>query len=184
MNREILARAFGKACATQNQMSPAQYFRIALEVLGRAPCRLFIVGAGHDTEMYVRANSRGRTLVVESDGRWLEEINKLGCETALVTYDTQLKAPPLDPCSIPKGIPPSVLEEPWDVIIIDGPEGWYPAAPGRQQSIFLAANLAKAGTLVFLHDYERPLETAFASKYLKMPDETYGDERVLAVFRY
>jgi hypothetical protein len=184
MDFEGLTRAYLQACATQRQMSPAQYFRIALELLARAPCRLLIVGAGNDTELYVRANPGGHTVVVERHADWLAMIRKLDCVPALVTYRTQVNRPPLEPCSVPDGIPSSVLEERWDVILIDGPEGWRSKDPGRQQSIFLAAQLARTNTLVFLHDYERPLERTFANRYLKAPDETYGETRVLAAFRY
>jgi len=181
---ERLTHAFAQACASPNQMSPAQYFRIALELLARAPCRLLIVGAGNDTELYVRANAHGRTVVVECHSDWLDGIRKLDCEPVLVTYRTQVRRPPLEPCSVPDGIPASVLEEKWDVILVDGPEGWRPDAPGRQQSVFLASQLARANTVVFLHDYERSLERAFAEKYLKAPDEIHGEKRLLAVFRY
>jgi hypothetical protein len=40
------------------------------------------------------------------------------------------------------------------------------------------------GTTVFLHDFDRPAERAFAERYLKRPDEQYGKSPMLAVFRY
>lgn len=184
MDLDPLTRAFGQACASRQQMTPAQYFRIASELLERAPCRLLVVGAGNDTELYVRANAKGHTLVLECYPSWLAQIQKLGCVSALVTYRTRLNQPPLSPCSVPDGMPPSTLSESWDVVIVDGPEGWHLEAPGRQQSIFLAAQLASSSTTVFLHDYERRLERTYARKYLKPPDEVHGRRPALAVFRY
>lgn len=184
MDLESLTRAFASAAASVGQMTPAQYFRIALELVERVPCRLLVVGAGRDTELYVRANMGGRTLVLEVHPRWLQTIEGLGCEALLVSYQTQVSQPALEPCTVPEGVPPAVLEQPWDVIVVDGPEGWGGHLPGRQQSIFLAAQLARANTTVFLHDYERPLEQEFAARYLKAPDEVHGERPALAVFRY
>lgn len=184
MDFESLTRAFACAAASNGQMTPDQYFRIALELVERAPCRLLVVGAGRDTELYVRANVGGRTLVLERHSRWLETIEGLDCEGLLVSYQSQVDQPALEPCTVPVGIPAAVLEQPWDVIAVDGPEGWDGHLPGRQQSIFLAARLARPNTTVFLHDYERPLEQQFAGRYLKVPDEVHGEQPALAVFRY
>jgi hypothetical protein len=184
MDLEHLTRAFGRAATTRSQMTAAQYFRIAVELLSRAPCRLLVVGAGRDTELYTRANAGGRTLVLERHPNWLESVAGLGAEALHVNYQTQVAGPALEPCTIPEGVPPGVLEQPWDVILVDGPEGWRGDLPGRQQSIFLASQLAGAKTTVFLHDYERTLEREFAGRYLRTPDEVHGEEPALAVFRY
>lgn len=184
MDLERLTRAFGRAAATRSQMTAAQYFRISLELISRAPCQLLVVGAGKDTELYTRANAGGRTLVLERHSNWLETIVGLGAEALPVSYQTQVDGPALEPCTVPEGIPTAVLEQPWDVILVDGPEGWRGDLPGRQQSIFLAAQLARANTTVFLHDYERSLEQEFAARYLRVPDEVHGEEPALAVFRY
>jgi hypothetical protein len=179
-----LTAAFGKALQSRGQMSPQQYFRIATEIVSRAPCNLLIVGAGRDTELYVTANRGGRTAVLEHDPRWLQTIERLGCTPLLVCYRTKLSDGPLSPCPLPDGIPDWVLDERWDVILVDAPGGNRPDQPGRQQSIVLASTLAKAGTTVFLHDAERPAEQHFARAYLKPPDERYGNRQALAVFRY
>jgi len=179
-----ITEAFEQACASRRQMTPAQYFRITLELLTRGPCRLLIFGAGNDTKLYARANAGGHILVLESYPYWIEAIKEIGCATAVVTYGSQVNQPPLSPCPVPDGVPPSALREPWDVIIVDGPEGWRPDAPGRQQSIFLAAQLVRPKTTIFLHDYERPLERMFAEQYLKGPDEVHGVRPALGVFRY
>jgi hypothetical protein len=101
-----------------------------------------------------------------------------------VTYTTRLGDGMVEPCTIPAGLPEWVLAEHWDVIIVDGPEGYRPHHPGRQQSVFLASQLARVGSSVFLHDYERPRERSFAERYLKPPDEVLGNARALAMFYY
>ena len=40
-------------------------------------------------------------------------------------------------------LPPSVSLMEWDIIIVDGPAGFNAAAPGRFQSLFMAAHLPR-----------------------------------------
>jgi glycosyltransferase involved in cell wall biosynthesis len=178
------AAAFATATASQNQMRPEQYFRIVAEILQRAPCRVLIVGAGKDTALYATANRDGETVVLEHHSQWQQFIASVPCKVIPVTYASSLNAPPLEPCCVPEGVPASLLQESWDVVIVDAPEGDRPSAPGRQQSIYLASLLAKAGTTVFVHDFERQAEQQFTAQYLKPVDERYGQSRCLAVFSY
>jgi hypothetical protein len=180
----LLTAAFYRAAQSRGQMTPGQYFRITSEITSRAPCNVLVIGAGRDTELYVTANRGGRTVVLESDPRWLQSIANLDCTPLLVSYCTKLGDGPRNPCPLPGGIPPWVLTESWDVILVDAPAGNRPDQPGRQQSIALAARLAKQGTTVFLHDCERSAEQQFARQYLKQPDERHGRRQALAVFQY
>ncbi|HEX5105671.1 MAG TPA: hypothetical protein VFV87_17750, partial [Pirellulaceae bacterium] len=179
-----LAAAIGRAVSSRGQMSPRQYFRVVLELLERGPCNLLVVGAGRDTELYVRANAGGRTVVLERHARWIDEVRHLDCEVVQVAYTTRIADGPQEPCSLPEGLPAGLLDEKWDVILIDGPEGNRGESPGRQQSVLLARELAHTGTTVFLHDYDRPAERAVASRYLKAADERHGGSPALAVFQY
>jgi hypothetical protein len=178
-----LTAAFGRANGSRGQMTPAQYFRVTLELLRRGGCRLLVIGAGHDTELYVRANAGGRTVVLERHVRWIDQVRHLGCEVYPVEYSTRLANGITEPCGPPAGVLASVADGAWDVILIDAPEGNRPDAPGRQQSILLASQLARPGTTIFLHDWDRPGEQMFAAKYLPPPAERHGNHRVLAVFR-
>ena len=165
-------------------MKPSHYFRIVLELLRRAPCRLLVVGAGNDTELYVNANAGGKSVVLEDHSDWIERIKHLNCTVLPVSYCTKLEDGPLEPCPLPDWLPSELLNDSWDVILVDAPHGFYAGAPGRQQSIFLASQLARPGTTVFLHDWDRPAEQSFAARYLKQPDERYGEKSALAVFHY
>ena len=179
-----LARAFARAASSPHQMLPSQYFRVVAELLQRGACNLLVVGAGRDSELYVLANERGKTVILEHNAEWIRLAQKSGGIVLPVTYSTRLGDGMVEPCPVPAGLPDWVLMERWDVIVVDGPEGYRPHHPGRQQSVFLASQLARVGTTLFVHDYERPQERLCAGRYLKPPDEVLGNARSLAMFFY
>jgi len=133
-------------------MTPAQYFRIASELLSRRPCRCLLFGAGRDTELFVRTNSGGRTVVLEQDDRWIAANQGLDCEFVNVNYSTRIDRGLEKPCPPLTGVPAWLMDEEWDVILVDAPHGFAPHLPGRQQSIYLASLLARPGTTLFVHD--------------------------------
>jgi len=70
-------------------------------------------------------------------------------------------------------LPDDVYDRDWDVIMIDGPRGYFPAAPGRMAVIYSAAMMArgrkKSGvTHVFIHDVDREVEKLYAREFLCM----------------
>lgn len=68
-------------------------------------------------------------------------------------------------------LPDEVYSKHWDVIMIDGPKGYYPEAPGRMAAIFTAAVMAKSrtkpgATHIVLHDVNRRVERVYAERFL------------------
>lgn len=140
-------------------------------------CQMLVFGVGHDTPLWLRLNSSGRTTFIEDDERWLERVSARwpSADIRLVSYHTRLRDWPLQiekPELLEVALPADVTSRKWDVILVDGPKG-APGferlglnPPGRGSSILAASRLAAPGGDVLVHDCERPSEDAFTRTYL------------------
>ncbi|KAK7336081.1 hypothetical protein VNO77_16610 [Canavalia gladiata] len=159
-----------------------------------APCNFLIFGLGHDALMWDTFNPRGTTLFLEEDPKWtiyslqrfpILRAHTLRFSTRLSEAKTLLSSYKKDCAGAPdrrplKGhrrcklalseLPEEVYDRDWDVIMIDGPRGYFAAAPGRMQVIYSVAMLARGKrsgvTHVFLHDVDREVEKLYAAEFL------------------
>ncbi|TKY63056.1 Glucuronoxylan 4-O-methyltransferase 1 [Spatholobus suberectus] len=165
-----------------------------------APCNFLVFGLGHDSLMWDSFNPRGTTLFLEEDPKWtlvaLQRFPILRAHT--VRYSTRLSEAnallssykndcagasasaaghPLQGnrrCKLALSeLPEEVYDRDWDVVMIDGPKGYYAAAPGRMAVIYSVAMMARGRktsgvTHVFLHDVDREVEKQYAKEFLCM----------------
>ncbi|MED6132724.1 Glucuronoxylan 4-O-methyltransferase 3 [Stylosanthes scabra] len=158
----------------------------------KSPCNFLVFGLGHDSLMWTSLNYGGRTVFLEEDKAWIEQVQQKipGLESYHVAYDTKVHQaddlmkngmeedeckkvsdPRLSKCSLAhKGFPREVYEIEWDVIMVDAPTGYFEGAPGRMSAIYtaglIARNKEQGDTDVFVHDVDRKVEDTFSKAFL------------------
>nr|XP_019066387.1 glucuronoxylan 4-O-methyltransferase 3 isoform X1 [Solanum lycopersicum] len=181
--------------ATSN-VTPQQTLKeisVSLKVLEKkSPSNFLVFGLGHDSLMWTALNHGGRTVFLEEDKSWIEQIQSQlpNLESYHVIYDTRITQadelmeigmsnedckkvtdPRLSKCQLAlKGLPQQVLEIDWDLIMVDAPTGWHDGAPGRMSAIYtaglIARNKQEGETHVFVHDVDRVVEDQFSKAFL------------------
>ncbi|KAF5448102.1 hypothetical protein F2P56_028667 [Juglans regia] len=157
----------------------------------KSPCNFLVFGLGHDSLMWTALNYGGRTIFIEEDEAWIQQIRRRfpTLESYHVTYDskvnqanhlmevgqgpecTALGDPRYSMCQLAlKGLPSEVYETKWDLIMVDAPTGYYEEAPGRMTAIYTAGMMARnredGETEVFVHDVNREVEDKFSKAFL------------------
>jgi Protein of unknown function (DUF579). len=153
------------------QLAPSHIEVIASTIALRSPgCKLLIFGCGYDSAMWQAMNRDGTTVFLENSPERRDLILRDNpqldihlYEPVPMTIDDYTERPELL-----KTRPPDILQKcKWDVIVIDGPPGDSSQCPGRALVIKWVSSIRTRSTHVFLDDYERPLETFYAKKFLK-----------------
>ncbi len=166
------ASLFASAYDPKIQLSPYQLRVILGAIAARRPgCRLLVFGAGLDTPFWRGANPDGETLFLETDPEWISSASEDGEEDILqmptfgLTVERCMKMhrSELERCQPPE----TLTARGWDVVLVDGPPGHHADLPGRAVAIYWAWRLAGEGGDVFVHDFERRLETAYSHYFLR-----------------
>ncbi|XP_052200790.1 glucuronoxylan 4-O-methyltransferase 3-like [Diospyros lotus] len=165
---------------------------VSLRVLERkSPCNFLVFGLGHDSLMWTALNHGGRTVFLEEDKSWIDQISRQlpSLESYHVVYDTKVSDadqlmeigtkeeckvvgdPRFSKCGLAlKGLPNEVYDIEWDLIMVDAPTGYHDAAPGRMGAIYtaglMARNREQGETDVFVHDVDRTVEDKFSKAFL------------------
>lgn len=141
--------------------------------------------------MWHTLNYGGRTIFLEEDEAWIQQIKKRFpmLESYHVTYDskvnqanvlieagkgtecTTIADPRYSMCQLAlKGLPSEIYDIKWDLIMVDAPTGYYEDAPGRMTAIYTAGMMARnredGETHVFVHDVNRDVEDNFSREFL------------------
>lgn len=152
-------------------MSRQEFLPVANLVHARTPCNLLVFGVGHDSAIWQALNKDGETVYLEDNPTWMQSIAQQHptLQIISVSYHTQVQGWQTllhAPDQLWLELPENIVSTAWDLILVDGPAGDHPQAPGRAQSLFMASRLGASPCDVFVHDTERPLEKAFAEEYL------------------
>ncbi|CAN6482358.1 unnamed protein product [Victoria cruziana] len=192
--------------------------RILAGVVSRkCPCNLLVFGLNHESLLWKTLNLGGRTVFLDESEFWVKRMEERhpGIEAYDVQYTTKVAemkelrraavaaaagdCRPVQnllfsdcPLAI-NDLPNELYGVDWDVVIVDGPRGYSPAAPGRMSAIFTAGVLARSkragpATDVFVHDYAREVEKVYSQEFLcsenRVPDsstESLGHFRLPAM---
>ncbi|KAK7379894.1 hypothetical protein VNO78_34170 [Psophocarpus tetragonolobus] len=181
--------------ATFKPMTAAEVAAVSAALLHSPAANLLIFGLTHESLLWAALNHRGRTVFLDENEYAISKFEQSnpGVEAYDIQFTTkvsehtklitQARAQAHTDCRPVQNLlfsecrlaindlPNHIYQISWDVILVDGPRGYFAAAPGRMAPIFTAAVLARsknsaAATHVFVHDFRRDVERVFSDEFL------------------
>ena len=143
--------------------------------------KLLVFGLGYDSKMWYEGNNKN-TYFVENKKEYID-LNKNDIPVDNIIkyeYDTLVETSfNLTDNDINKYELDNKLKKlaPFDIIIIDGPEGYRNDRPGRLIPCYWSTLLSKKGTIIYIDDANRNLENYCINKYFSNKETTYFIER-------
>lgn len=144
---------------------------IAFEMFGKNK-KVLVFGLGYDSYLYYHANSEKNIWFVESNDDYIKlnteidnkyivkhTFNNISVASSFNLSDEQIEKFPI----------PLILvnNAPYDIIIIDAPNGFAPTTPGRLLPIYWTSKLlARKDSCIYIDDTERPLESYCINRFL------------------
>lgn len=132
--------------------------------------KMLVFGLGFDSKMWFEATNKN-TYFVENKDEYIRLNEKSIPSEYIIKYDFETKCNTCMKLSDREisnfKLPQKLLNlAPFDIILIDGPEGYYPTAPGRLIPCFWSQFLSKPGTtIIYVDDSQRPIEDFCIKKF-------------------
>uniref|UniRef100_A0A2N9IEU5 Uncharacterized protein n=1 Tax=Fagus sylvatica TaxID=28930 RepID=A0A2N9IEU5_FAGSY len=180
-----------KTSANAIMLTEKEFQLLSTLIAHKAPCNLLIFGLETQYLYLSQINAGGTTIFLEDDINKLRTIkaNSNSTQAYKVGYHIPgkkaynlLKHARKNPACAPSSgllqvsncrlqltnLPQEVHQHKWDVIVVDGPSGDTPEAPGRMETIYTASIIARAGNMtdVVIHDVNRMIEKWFSWEFL------------------
>ena len=136
--------------------------------------KMLVFGLGYDSKMWYEGTCKNTYFVEDKDeyiqlndipaSNIIKYEYKTTCRDSMTLPDSEL---------IKFSVPEKLLElAPFDIIIVDGPEGWSLDKPGRLIPCYWSSLLSKKGTIIYVDDSSRALEDYCVHKFF----ESHGKE--------
>jgi GR25 family glycosyltransferase involved in LPS biosynthesis len=130
---------------------------------------ILVFGSGYDSGVW--HNMSKNTVILEHEDEWTEIGRKKGADVRKVVYvdvkgDISL-AKDLAKKNLPtwlNSLDEDVTYQKWDVIIIDGPQGWLAT---RAMPVYASIYLSNKGGTIFVDDYNRKAEMELVEELKK-----------------
>jgi len=144
--------------------------------------KMLVFGLGHDSELWYNATNTN-TLFIENNETYID-LNKNIDPNNIIYYDYQNisvnSSLDLTETQISEfKIPEKILENaPFDIILINGPNGYNDNCPGTLLPIYWSKHfLSKEETIIYLDNASRNLEKKSINKYFLTNKKNYFKER-------